>query len=161
MKDINAARGRIADVVTMSVIETFNSMFGQDVSPGNRKPPVSPDNVVISCVKMLQGRSSLDFVFRFEMLLLLQAAAMIFTKEYIDQNPVHEDLACEIANIVCAKVKTYLNDEGYDTEMGFPFVPKADEAKKLLHDQAVQMHFFYKDRDKKQGVGVAVNFTVV
>ena len=58
---------------------------------------------------MLQGRSSLDFVFRFEMLLLLQAAGMIFTQEYIDQNPVHEDLACEIANIVCAKVKTYLD----------------------------------------------------
>jgi CheY-specific phosphatase CheX len=161
MKDINAARGSIADVVTISVIETFNNMFGQDVSAGSRKPPVSPDNVVISCVKMLQGRSSLDFVFRFEMLLLLQAAGMIFTKEYIAQNPVHEDLACEIANIVCAKVKTYLNDEGYETEMGFPFVPRADEARKLLHDQAVQMHFFYKDQANKQGVGVAVNFTVV
>jgi CheY-specific phosphatase CheX len=160
MKDINAARGRITDVVTESVVETFNSMFGQDVSAGTKRPPTAPDNNVISCVKLLQGRSEVDFVFRFDMQLLLLAASGIFTQEYIRQNPVHQDLACEIANIVCAKVKTYLNDEGYDTEMGFPFVPNAEETKKLMQEQVVHMHFFYKDKDNKQGVGVAVNFTV-
>ncbi len=161
MKDINAARGRIADVVAESVVETFTGMFGQEVSAAARKPPAAPDNVVMSCVKLLQGRSSLDFVFRFDMELLLMAAAGIFTPEYIKNNPVYEDLACEIANIVCAKVKTYLNDEGYETEMGFPFLPRADEAQRLLQEKVVHMHFFYRDRDKKQGVGVAVNFTVV
>ena len=161
MKDINAARGRISDVVAESVVETFTGMFGQDVSTASRQPPSAPDNVVLSCVKLLQGRSALDFVFRFDMQLLLQAASLIFTKEYIDQNPVHEDLACEIANIVCAKVKTYLNDEGYETEMGFPFVPKAEEAKRLSQEKVVHMHFFYKDLAEKQGVGVAVNFTVL
>ena len=45
--------------------------------------------------------------------------------------------------------------------MGFPFVPKAEEAKRLSQDQVVHMHFFYKDVDKKQGIGVAVNFTVL
>jgi CheY-specific phosphatase CheX len=161
MKDIHAASGRIADIVAESVVETFTGMFGQDVSAASRKPPTAPDNVVISCCKLLQGSVEVDFVFKFDMELLLMAAAGIFTPEYIKNNPVHEDLACEIANIVCAKVKSCLNDEGYDTEMGFPFVPKADEAKRLMQEQVVHMHFFYRDRDKKQGVGVAVNFTVV
>lgn len=160
-KDIAAAQERISNVVAESVVETFNSMFGQDVSNVHWKPDLTPDNIVLSSVKLLQGRSAMDFVFRFDMKLLLQAASLIFTKEYIDHNPVHEDLACEIANIVCAKVKTYLNDEGFDTEMGFPFVPKAEEARRLLQDKAIHMHFFYKDIDKKQGVGVAVNFTVL
>jgi CheY-specific phosphatase CheX len=160
MKDIQAARGYITDVVGNSVIETFNTMFGQAVSRSLKEPLTAPNNIVLSCIKLIQGRTHVDFVFRFDMHLLLQAAALIFTPEYIENNPVHEDLACEIANIVCAKVKSSLNEEGYEIEMGFPFVPKADEAAKLAREEIVHMHFFYRDKDQKQGVGVAVNFTV-
>jgi CheY-specific phosphatase CheX len=160
MRDINAARGEIADVVSASVVETFNAMFGQTILANNREPLSAPNNTVISCVKLVQGRNDLDFCFKFDMNLLLLAASGIFTPEYLESNPVHEDIACEIGNIVCAKVKAYLNANGFHVEMGFPFIPQPHEAEELMKEQDVHMHFFFKDKEARQGVGVAVNFTV-
>lgn len=151
----------MSDIVIQSVVETLNSMFGQSVLPAPPQPAVIPDNVVISCVKLNHGVTDVDFCFRFDMQLLLQAASIIFTPEYIKSNPVLEDLACEIANIVCQKVKAYLNDVGYFTDMGFPFVPKDNQVMLLEQADLVHMHFFYQDKSARQSIGVAVNFTVV
>jgi hypothetical protein len=160
MKDMCAARGQISDIISGAVVETFTNMFGQDVIPNTREPLTAPDNAVMACVKLHQGEESLDFCFKFDMRLLLLAASRVFKSEYLQNNPVHEDIACEIVNIVCAKVKAFLNERGYQTEMGFPFIPSPAEAERLLREQVVHMHFFYRDSDAQQGVGVAVNFTV-
>lgn len=161
MKDINAARGGISEVVSHNVIDTFNNMFGQEVSADRPPPEVSPGNMVISCVRLTQDNVHADFWFRFEMDLLLQAASALFPPDYIEKNLVHESLACEIANIVCAKVKAFLNEQGYDTEMGFPFIATANSSNGLGNSTDVDLHFFYQDKDHKKGAGVVVNFTVV
>jgi hypothetical protein len=160
MKDINAARGGISEVVSHNVIDTFNSMFGQEVSANRLSPSAPPGNMVISCVRLTQGNSHADFWFRFEMDLLLQAASALFPADYIEKNLVHESLACEIANIVCAKVKAFLNEQGYDTEMGFPFIATAKSSGGLANSTDVDLHFFYQDKEEKKGAGVVVNFTV-
>jgi CheY-specific phosphatase CheX len=160
MKDINAARGGISEVVSHNVIDTFNSMFGQEVSANRATPRAAPGNMVISCVRLTQGNAHADFWFRFEMDLLLQAASSLFPPEYIEKNLVHESLACEIANIVCAKVKAFLNEQGYDTEMGFPFIATATSSGGLANATDVDLHFFYQDKDQKKGAGVMVHFTV-
>jgi CheY-specific phosphatase CheX len=160
MKDINAARGGISEVLSHNVIDTFNSMFGQDVSANRQEPKVPPGNVVVACVRLSQGNAHADFWFRFEMDLLLQAASAIFPADYIAENMVHESLACEIANIVCTKVKAFLNEQGYDTEMGFPFIATSKSSDGLARGADVDLHFFYQDKEQKKGAGVLVNFSV-
>lgn len=160
-KDLDAARAKISQVVEDSVVETFTSMFGQAVTAeGARKMLAEPgQNSVYSAVKLHQGDVHVEFCFHFDFNLLLQAAQLIFTQEYLANNPVHEDLACEIANIVCSKVKAYLNDTGFETEMGFPYIPEKDENHLRRHPEMVHMHFFYDAGGKaNKGVGVIVNF---
>src|SRR4051812_18576312 len=98
-------------------------MFGQSLSQATAKfPPPPPNSVIMTYVKLAHNQEDMAFVFKFDAALLLKAAEVIFSAEYIKSNPVVEDVACEIANIVGGKVKAYLKQEGYYTDMGFPFL---------------------------------------
>ena len=93
MKDINAARGQIADVVGQAMVETFNAMFGQNVSQKTIQSPTRPTNIVLACIKLNQSETEVDFCFKFDMNLLLMAAAGIFTPEATyQQGPYDERL---------------------------------------------------------------------
>ena len=159
-KNIADERTQISDLVSATVVDTFTSMFGQSVTAEAlaRQMSGEPAKSVFSSVKLHHGKTHVEFCFRFDFDLLLQAAALIFSKDYLASNPVHEDLACEIANIVCSKVKAYLNDRGYDTEMGFPYIPAPDQKPLMRHKDAVHMHFYYHTSAAERGVGVVVNF---
>ncbi|HYD19030.1 MAG TPA: hypothetical protein VEF76_11175 [Patescibacteria group bacterium] len=158
-KDIDAERAHISEVVSDGVVETFNSMFGQAITAGDLAEKFqSEKGSVYSSIKLHQANVDVEFCFRFDIELLLQAAELIFTRDYLDANPVQNDIACEIANIVCSKVKAYLNEKGFDTEMGFPFIPPADENPLLKNRDMVHMHFYYGGEQSSRGVGVVVNF---
>jgi len=161
MKDINEERGQIAEIVSTTVVETFSEMFGQPVtadSIAKRTKELTDQQSVFSSIKLHQGKNDVEFCFRFDFDLLLQAAALIFTPEYLAHNKVHEELAREIANIVCSKVKAYLNERGYDIDMGFPYIPQPEQNPLLQQTDVVHMHFYYNATEAEQGVGVVVNF---
>ncbi|TAL34404.1 MAG: hypothetical protein EPN97_08480 [Alphaproteobacteria bacterium] len=155
-----ATEGEMADVVSAAVVETFTRMFGHELLSG-QKDISAPDNVVMTFVKLSHNNRDVAFCFRFDTQLLLLAAQAIFTPEYIKANPVLEDIACEIANIVGNKVKNYLKQEGYYTDMSFPFLSSAEEAEKLAGQKHMPIHFFYTNAGDKKGVGVAVDFIVI
>lgn len=160
-KDLDAARAKISAVVEETVVETFTTMFGQDVTAdGVRKMNVaSGHKSVYSAVKLHQGDVHVEFCFHFDFDLLFRVAALLFTPEDLEKSPVHEDVACEIANIVCSKVKAFLNEEGFGTEMGFPYVPEHEENHIVNNPDMVHMHFYYDGAHKDgRDVGVVVNF---
>jgi hypothetical protein len=156
--DILAAQNDIALVVKQAVEETCNTMLRVPVLNAARRTE-APDKVVQVNVKMNHGTADIDFYFRFDLQLLSMVAAAVFAPEYLKRNPVVEDIGCEVANIVCHKVKAFLNEEGYVTEMGFPFVP-GPEVTAAAGGNLIDMHFFYRDKDARQRVGVAVNSVV-
>ena len=161
MKDINDEREQISQIVSSTVVETFSEMFGQPVtaeSMAKQAKLPSEQQSVFSSIKLHHGKNDLEFCFRFDFDLLLQAAALIFTPDYLKHNQVHEELAREIANIVCSKVKAYLNERGYDIEMGFPYIPQPEQNPLLQQSDVVHMHFYYNAANAEQGVGVIVNF---
>jgi CheY-specific phosphatase CheX len=157
-----AEYGELAEVVSNAVVETFTRMFGQNLSAEALQIPAdaTPDNIVMTFVKLSHNNEDVAFCFKFDTQLLLRAAEAIFTPEYIKTNAVLEDIACEIANIVGGKVKVYLKSEGYFTDMGFPFLASTEEAQKLAGLHMVPMHFFYTEKGETPGVGVAVDFIV-
>jgi hypothetical protein len=161
--NIIEAREDLSLIVGQAVEEAFNTMLQQPVLAGQRAPARGQDfsEVVLVSVKLNHGATIIDFHFKFDMQLLLQAAQLVFTPEYIKNNAIHEDIGCEIVNIVCHKVKAYLNEEGYFTEMGFPYVPEPGAAPPPSKGEFVQMHFFYRDKDAQHRVGVAVDSCVV
>lgn len=161
--NIIEAREDLSLVVRQAVEEAFNTMLQQAVLAGKRTPSLEKDfnEVVLVSVKLNHGPTTIDFHFKFDMRLLMQAALLVFTPEYIAGNAIQEDIGCEVVNIVCHKVKAYLNEEGYFTEMGFPYVQKPDEAPPPTKGEFVQMFFFYRDKDAQHRVGVAVDSCVV
>jgi CheY-specific phosphatase CheX len=158
-EDIYAAREQISTVVRQAMEETFNTMFKLAVL-NDPAPLMAPAEIVMAYVKLNHGETDMDFSFRFDMQLLLQAAASIFRPEYLGAASPHADIACEVANIVCHRVKAYLNEEGCHTDMGFPFVLEPGQNPPPERGEPVHMHFFYRDKDARRRVGVAVNFIV-
>ncbi|MBI1216372.1 MAG: hypothetical protein GC185_11230 [Alphaproteobacteria bacterium] len=162
MKDIDKVRGEVATLVSQTVRETFQTMFGQNVQrhEAGWTGGEFSENAVYASIRLHQGDESVEFCFRFDFNLLLQAAELIFSKEYLDATPVHEELASEIANIVCSKVKAFLNEQGFETEMGFPFIPRPDENPLLSSGEMIHMHFYYPGPGGENDIGVSVNLFV-
>jgi hypothetical protein len=158
--NIIEAREDLSLIVRQAVEEAFNTMLQQPVLASTRAPSQDVNEVVVVGVKLNHGPTNIDFSFKFDMQLLMQAALQVFSADYIKNNAIHEDIGCEIVNIVCHKVKAYLNEEGYFTEMGFPYIPEPGEALPSKGD-FVQMHFFYRGKDAQPRMGVAVDSCVV
>jgi hypothetical protein len=155
MKDKMAAyRSQISSVVVSSVVDTFNLMLRQNVTAmATRSPrPPGPDMGVHACVKLEQENLSANFYFSFDRNLLMLTAAAFYEKERGQQQGIQEDIACAVANIVGGKVKTFLNRQGYEFEMGVPFVAKPGESGS---DDAVHVHFSY---DRTGENGLVVNY---
>ncbi|MEZ0225440.1 MAG: hypothetical protein ACAH83_12865 [Alphaproteobacteria bacterium] len=163
-QDIIEVREDLSLIVRQAVEEAFNTMLQQAVLAGRRTQATTEQDqneVVQVSVKLHHGPTTIEFHFKFDMQLLMQAALLVFTPEYIANNAIHEDIGCEIVNIVCHKVKAYLNEEGYFTEMGFPYVPEPGAMRQDSKGEFVQMYFFYRDKGAQQKIGVAVDSCVV
>lgn len=157
MKDKMAAhRSQISSVVVSSVIDTFNLMLRQNVSAmAARSPrPPGPDMAVYACVRLSQEDLSANFYFSFDRNLLVLTAAAFYEKERGRQPGVQEDIACAVANIVGGKVKTFLNREGYDFDMGVPFVAKPGDPGA---EDTIHVHFSY---DRTGDNGLVVNYVM-
>ena len=158
---IIAEKQQIAAIVRQMTEEVFNTMFSNPVTSDETSQFSEFRDVVIAHVKLNHGPTDINFFFKFDMQLLLQIGMKMFSEEYLRDSPVYEDLACEVANIVCSKVKAYLNEEGYHTEMSFPFIPKGEEEAAPKDADFVNVYFFYLDKEARQKIGVAVGSSVV
>lgn len=157
MKDKMAAyRGQISSVVVTSVIDTFNHMLHQNVTAMPVRAPrqPGPDMAVYACVRLDQKDLQADFYFSFDRSLLLLTAAAFYEKERGKQPAIQEDIACAVANIVGGKVKTFLNQQGYEFDMGIPFVVKGSTDG---GDDTIHVHFSY---DKTGDNGLVVNYVM-
>ena len=157
MKDKMAAyRGQISSVVVSSVIETFNQMLHQNVTAMPVRAPrqPGPDMAVFACVRLDQKDLQADFYFSFDRSLLLLTATAFYEQDRSKQPAVQEDIACAVANIVGGKVKTFLNEQGYEFDMGIPFVARPGGANA---DDTIHVHFSY---DRTGDNGLVVNYVL-
>lgn len=158
---IIAEKQQIAAIVRQMTEEVFKTMFSNPLMSDEKSKFSEFKDVVISQVKLNHGPTDINFYFRFDMQLLLQIGIKMFSQDYLRDNSVYEELACETANIVCAKVKAYLNEEGYHTEMSFPVISKGEDMPPPKDADFVNVYFFYLDQEARQKIGVAVGSSVV
>ena len=153
----------ISNIIENTIVETFHEMFGQDVEMQNIGRSSSPGQEQFVCTGVSLGQRGLktDFTFNFDQNLLLLASSTIFPKDIPDAVSVMEDLACEITNIVCSKVKAYLNAKGYDIEMDIPFIEKGKSKADLGGNVTTHLYFSYNGEDVQSRVGVTVDFMVL
>jgi hypothetical protein len=113
----------VTDIVAQAVIDTVRVMFGQHIEVVRSNRPAEKDTVTVR-VLLLQKEMSAVFRFAFDKPLLVSLISSHYPPEMLQDDVPYEDGASEIANIVCNRVKKYLNQQGYNLAMHFPEIER-------------------------------------
>lgn len=153
----------ITRIVEDTMTQTFKHMFGQDVRVSTSVRGESEDESKFICtsISLSHGDLLTDFAFNFDPLLLSQAAAGVYSATEIGQPFILEDLGCEITNIVCSKVKAYLNAQGHELEMEIPYVDRTAYSPDKPGVDATHLNFMYNGTGSVNKIGISVCFMVL
>lgn len=110
---------QLKPVVMTEMKNIFSNLFNVKVIPDRDIESLGDRKMV--CIGNLHQEGiniALRFVFGQDLLkpLLMQ----FYSNEYLDSDHVYEDTACEIVNILCNQVKSYLNSHGFQLEFNLP-----------------------------------------
>lgn len=135
-------KNKMVGSIELVVKEIFRNYFGVEVnSSGSSGEAGLSDNSGCLCqVQLQQEDINIFLCFNFDVELLYSLVEQAYSGDDIKDPESYQDAACEIANIICCKVKSILNDSGYRLNMDLPRA--VVEHKKLInsHDD-VNMHF--------------------
>ncbi len=138
-------KNHVTEIVTRSVIHTVNTMFGQNIEAVRSNMPVKGDTVTVR-VLLLQDDTCAVFRFAFDRALLVTLISSYYPPETLEGNFPFEDGASEIANIVCNRVKKFLNQQGYNLAMSLPEIER--EGTGRLDPGAVNLNFTMDSTDQ-------------
>ncbi len=109
------------EVIHKEVSSLFINMFSVDVELCNNNYNQLDDDTIVA--KCALSQSDVTFVLRFA----FQRHVISPMLEKLYNDPIMakhessmEDAACEISNIICSGLKTFLNKSGYQLQMSLP-----------------------------------------
>jgi hypothetical protein len=117
--------------IVEQVKKTFKIMFGVDVKPNEDMSVSFNDDDLITKAVMHQNDVKITLRFVFPRALLKPLLMKLYPPALASHEITYEDAACEIANIVCNGVKTFLSENGYKLTME---IPKIDYGQSIKHD---------------------------
>lgn len=148
----------LALVIGESVVETIEVMFGQKITV-DEIFAVLPDQRVIAANMLLkQGHDSARLRMLFDRNLVLRLVSGFYPREMLENDGVLQDAACEIANIVCNRVKLYLNSKGLNISLGIPYAD-SDDAAQSDHD-IINLHFSSAAEREDVGSCLRIDFSL-
>lgn len=147
-------KDKVTEVIRNSVISTFHELFQVHIL-SEKRTDHTPRTGELSCrVDLFQEDIEATLRFTFERELLYKLIEDMYPSDVLEDEKTFEDAACEIANIVCCRVKAFLNTQGYNMSMKIPYPEKAGEPQEQSKD-AVHLGFSLKEED------FSVNFDMV
>lgn len=162
-------REELLDVIKVNTLETFQLFFNWPVIPTRQihGPMTTP---VYGSTTLEQGNEiDVSLLFAFDRRLLNLIASGIYPAEEAKKDTVTYDLVGEITNIITAKVKKHLNENGYKFEMGFPeiedparFIPAHDSSafqEKLSNNSC--LYFEYDNGTIPLPIGIMVDLKML
>lgn len=137
---------KVTQVIRNSVISTFNELFQVKVSSERRHDHVSKEGELSCRVDLFQDDMEATLRFTFEKELLHTLIMDMYAPETLESQSTYEDAACEIANIVCCRVKAFLNGQGYNMSMKIPYAEKPGH-KDTDGNDTVHLSFSLQEED--------------
>lgn len=135
---LNSTDGEFTEALSASVMETIEAMFGQklEAADGQKK-----ENSAIAVSIMLeQGKERAKLRLVFDRHLLEDLGSKVYSDEELKDEGVIKDAASEVANVVCNKIKAFLNTRGFQLTMGFP-EPDSPELPEKPGETTINLHF--------------------
>lgn len=135
---LNSTDGEFTEALSASVMETIEAMFGQKLEAADGK---KKENTAIAVGIMLeQGKEKAKLRLVFDRNLLEDLGSKVYSEEELKSDSVIKDAASEVANVVCNKIKAFLNARGFQLTMGFP-EPDHPELPEKPGETTINLHF--------------------
>ncbi len=129
------------------VEKTFSIMFNVKVQSIDNIYVSFNDDDMVAKVEMHQNDVDVVLRFIFPRPLLKPLLLKIYPPAMATHEVAYEDAACEIANIVCNGVKTFLNQNGYKLLMQIPKIDYSHVSKSSGHGDSghLNVNFILQD----------------
>lgn len=113
-------------VISKGMKNIFSEMFYTEIIPDNQISEADQKKMV--CIGIMhQNNITIALRFFFDEDLLRPLLRQLYSPEHLKKRSVYEDAACEIVNILCAQVKSFLNEHGYSLEFDLPRMGTDDQ----------------------------------
>lgn len=132
-------KGKIMGNIQSVVNEVFTNYFGVNARADNQNELTAAKGCLCQ-VHMKQEGVNMFLCFNFDANLLCSLVDGAYGEEVKDPEP-YKDAACEIANIVCCRVKAMLNDNGYKLNMDIPYSIDNNKKDSIQYKDSIKMHF--------------------
>lgn len=132
---------QIQGIVSDTLQLTFKNYFNIDIYKGGTQDVKNFKDGVYCETLITDPENSAVVLISFEKPFLEELAKIVYPPSEAKAAESIEACAKEIANIVTARVKTYLNESGYNLTIGIPSV--VDNSTLSIED--VKVSFFIKD----------------
>lgn len=110
---------KLAPVISKGVKNIFSELFHTDIMENHQITEDMKKQMV--CIGRLQQEDIIiDLRFFFEKGLLKPLLVNLYSPEFLNNDGVFEDAACEIVNILCGQIKAFMNKNGYALNMTVP-----------------------------------------
>ncbi len=133
-------KNKVVGSMELVIREVFNNYFGVSVNADNEKITNESGKYCLCEVRMQQEGMDMFMCFHFDADLLYKLVDETYSGEAIHDLTPYNDAACEIANIVCCRIKAVLNGNGYKFNMDIPQPIENSDKFKNLPDE-INMHF--------------------
>lgn len=145
----------ISDVINNAIVETFLTVFNVPVVGAERilRHQASQDDYACQ-VRLIESDMEIDVVFVFAKPLVKTILNGVYSEEDLaTHTDAYHDAACEIANIVCAHLKAFLNQKGFELKMHLP-LPMGEVAFERISRNAINLYFTLNQNNKDLLVNV-------
>ncbi len=148
---------KVTRVIRHSVIATFDELFHADVTAEHRKNQPYETGELTCRVDLVQDDAVATMRFSFDKKLLRALIIQWYPSESLTDDSYCADAACEIANIICSRVKSFLNTQGFHMSMQIPYAEHPD-AVALPSPDTLHLGFHLSEEDffvdfGMQGIG--------
>lgn len=145
----------MSDVINNAIVETFLTVFDVPVIGVEKilHHTLSKDDLACQ-VRLIEQGAEVDVIFIFAKQLVENILEGVYPEEKLHYNTeAFNDAACEIANIVCAHLKAFLNQKGYDLKMNLP-TPVSNLTFESISRHAINLYFTLNRDDKDMLINV-------
>jgi CheY-specific phosphatase CheX len=149
----------VADLLQLSVVETFSTMIGLEMkSDDPAQMPVPPGGFIIGSARFT-GRATCDVLLAFP-----HAFGRFITAHLLDGAPadkwpaetIHDALG-ELVNIVTGNLQSRLSDAGLPSEMGLPEVKQQAVFPTVTILGGTSDRFYYRNGGHHLGVNLCIS----
>lgn len=145
----------MSDVINNAIVETFLTVFDVPVIGVEKilHHTLAKDDLACQ-VRLIENGAEVDVIFIFAKQLVQNILGGVYPEQDLGHDvATYNDAACEIANIVCAHLKAFLNQKGYDLKMNLP-TPVSNLTFEAISRHAINLYFTLNREDKDMLVNV-------